>query len=200
MSNLKSVFVAVAVLLVFMVTPAFPQQMAGCRSGTFIGSYTTLITIPDTWGDGSNLLNQTIFQLNLHSDGTAIQEFSGSPDTMLSGGMETPRVGSWTCRSDGKLVVTLIWATYVPTNDAVNHPVVTPIPPPVDILLSRHFRATYLFSVTDANTLTRVQARNRAYDATQDPTDPTGGVLGPLVTNVRVYKRVVASDADLIAP
>src|SRR5215471_4182810 len=77
MSNLKSVLVAVVVLSVFMVTPAFPQGMAGCRSGMFIGSYTTLITFPDIWGDGSNLLNQTIFQLNLHSDGTATQEFSG---------------------------------------------------------------------------------------------------------------------------
>jgi hypothetical protein len=200
MSKLRNVLVAVVALSLFMTTPAFPQGNAGCKTGKFIGSYTTLITFPDIWGDGSNLLNQTIFQLDLHSDGTATQEFSGAPDIMLSGGTETPRVGSWTCRSDGKLVVTLIWATYFPTNDAVNHPVVTPIPPPVDLLLSGHFRATYLFSVTDTNTMTRIQARNRAYDATQDPTDPTGGVLGPLLTNVRVYKRVVASDADLLAP
>lgn len=115
---------------------------------------------------------------------------------MLSGGTFSSQIGSWTCRSDGKLVVTLIWANYNPTNDAVNHPVVTPIPPPVDILLSGHTRATYLFSVTDANTLTRTQARNRQYDATQDPTDPTGGVLGPLATNVRVYKRLAASDGS----
>jgi hypothetical protein len=40
MSKLKSVLVAVVVLSVFMVTPAFPQGNAGCRSGMFIGSYT----------------------------------------------------------------------------------------------------------------------------------------------------------------
>ena len=119
---------------------------------------------------------------------------------MLSGGTFSSEIGSWTCRTDGKLVVTLIWANYIPTNDAVNHPVVTPIPPPVDIILSGHGRATYLMSVTDANTLTRTQARTRNYDPTQDPTDATGGVLGPLRTGLIVYKRVVASDADLLAP
>jgi hypothetical protein len=200
MSKLKSVLVAVVLLSAFMVTPAFPQGLAGCKNGMFIGSYTTLITFPDIWGDGTFVLNQTIRQLTLHSDGTANQEDTAAPDIMLSGGTFSSQIGSWTCRSDGKLVVTLIWANYNPTNDAVNHPVVTPIPPPVDILLSGHTRATYLFSVTDANTLTRTQARNRQYDATQDPTDPTGGVLGPLATNVRVYKRLVASDADLLAP
>jgi hypothetical protein len=56
------------------------------------------------------------------------------------------------------------------------------------------------FSVTDANTLTLTQSRARVYDPTQDPTDPTGGSLEPLSTNLNVvYKRVVASDADLLA-
>jgi len=200
MSKLKSVLVALVALSVFMVTPAFPQGIAGCKTGKFIGSYTTLVTFPDVWGDGTLVLNQTIRQLTLHSDGTANQEDTAAPDIMLSGGTFSSQIGSWTCRSDGQLVVTLIWANYNPTNDAVNHAVVTPIPPPVDILLSGHTRATYLFSVTDANTLTRIQARNRNYDQTQDPTDPTGGVLGPLTANVRVYKRLVASDADLLAP
>jgi hypothetical protein len=199
MAKLRNV-VAFLALSLFMVTPAFPQGTADCRSGMFVRSYTTLITLPDVWGDGSNVLNQTIFQLNLHSDGTATQEFSGAPLIMLSSGTETRRIGSWTCRSDGKLVVALIWATYFPTNDSLNHPTATPTRPPVDLVLSGHFKATYLFSVTDANTLTRFQARNRNYDPTQDPTDPTGGVLGPLFSNVGVYKRVVASDADLLAP
>ena len=166
----------------------------------FVGSYTTLFTFLDVWSDGTNVEHQLINQLNLHSDGTVTYDRAGGPDLMLSFGLATTGVGSWTCRSDGQLVVTLIWANYNPTNDAVNHPVVTPIPPPVDILLSGHTRATYLFSVTDANTLTRIQARNRNYDQMQDPTDPTGGVLGPLNTDVVVSKRVVASDADLLAP
>ena len=117
---------------------------------------------------------------------------------MLSGGTTSSRVGSWTCRNNGQLVVTLIFAGYLPTADALNHPSIVPTPP-VDILLLQHNKTTYLFSVTDANTLTRTQARNRRYNATQDPTDPTGGVLQPLNTNVVVYKRLVASDADLLA-
>jgi hypothetical protein len=200
MSKLKSVLVAVVVLSVFMVTPAFPQGIAGCRSGMFIGSYTTLITFSDLWGDGTNVLNQTIRQLTLHSDGTASQEDTAAPDIMLSGGTFSSQIGTWTCRSDGKLVVTLMWGNFTPTNDIHLGATVTPIPPPVDIILFGHTRATYLFSVTDANTLTRIQARNRNYDPTQDPTDPAGGVLGRLRTNLIVYKRLVASDADLLAP
>jgi len=200
MSKLKSILLAVVVLSVFMVTPAFPQGNAGCKNGKFIGSYIALVTVPDVWGDGTNVLHQTLRQLTLHSDGTANQEDTSALDIMLSGGTISSEVGSWKCLSDGQLVVTLIWASYTPTNDAVNHPVATPIPPPVDLLLSGHTRTTHLFSVTDVNTLTRTEARNRTYDATEDPTDPTGGVLGPLVTIVRVYKRVVASDADLLAP
>jgi len=204
MPKLRNVVVAFLALSVFMVTPSFAQgqqgQNAGCWSGTFVGSYTLLVTFPDLWGDRSNLVHQTIGQLNLHSDGTATQEGSYAPDLLLSFGTETPRAGSWKCRSDGKLVVTLIFAQYVPTTDAINHPSTVPNPPPVDLLLSGHFRNTYLFSVTDANTLTRIKLRSRFYDPSQDPTNPNGGVLQPLNTNVAVYKRVVASDADLLAP
>jgi len=119
---------------------------------------------------------------------------------MLSFGLSTPSVGSWTCRRDGRLVVTVIFAIYEPTTDAINHPSTVPAPPPVDLFLLEHIRATYLFSVTDTNTLTRIQARNRRYNATQDPSDPTGGVLGTLNTAAVVYTRLVASDADLLAP
>lgn len=197
--KLRNVLAAFVVLSVFMVTPAFSQG-AGCKNGRFIGSYTHLVTFSDIWGDGSNVENQTIRQLTLHSDGMAIEEDTSLPDIMLSAGTASPRVGSWTCRNDGKLVVTLIWANYNPTTDAKNHPLSVPNPPPVDIVLAQHIRATYLFSVTDANTLTRTEARSRVYSATDDPTDPTGGVLQPITTAIFVYTRVVASDADLLAP
>ena len=202
MAKLRNVVVAFFVLWVFMVIPAYPQGNgnAGCKTGKFIGSYTSVDSDPDLWGDGSNVVHQFIAQLNLHSDGTVIEEFSGAPDTMLSFGLTTPRVGSWTCRKDGMLVVTTILALYGPTADAINHPSTVPFPPPVDLFLVAHNRTTFLFSVTDANTLTRIQARTRRYDASQDPTDPTGGVLRPLNTNVVVYTRLVASDADLLAP
>ena len=199
MSKLRNVVLAFLALSVLMLTPAFPQGNAGCKTGTFIGSYTHLDTFPDLWGDGSLVLHQTIRQLALHSDGTAVEETTGAPDIMLSGGTTSSRVGGWTCRNDGQLVVTLMFAVYLPTADALNHPSIVPTPP-VDLLLVQHSRATYLFSVTDANTLTRTQARTRRYNATEDPTDPTGGVLQPLSTSVVVYKRLVASDADLLAP
>lgn len=201
MSTLRNGVVVFFALLVLMAAPAFPQATgnAGCKTGLFVGSYTHADTITDLWGDGTNVVNQTIRQLTLHSDGTATEESTGAPDIMLSGGTTSSRIGSWTCRNDGKLVVTLIFAVYLPTADALSHPSIVPAPP-VDILLSQHTRGTYLFSVTDANTLTRIQSRNRVYDATQDPTDPTGGVLRPLNTNPVVYTRLVASDADLIAP
>jgi hypothetical protein len=199
MSKLRNIVLACLVLSVFMVMPAFPQGNAGCKNGKFIGSYTHLDTFPDLWGDGTFVLNQTIRQLTLHSDGTATEETTAAPDIMLSGGTTSSRVGSWTCRNDGQLVVTLIFAAYLPTADALNHPSIVPTPP-VDILLFQHSRTTYLFSVTDANTLTRTQSRTRRYTATEDPTDPTGGVLQPLVTGPVVYTRLVASDADLLAP
>jgi hypothetical protein len=200
MSKLKSVLVAVVVLSVFLVTPAFPQGIAGCKNGKFIGSYTHVDAIPDIWGDGSNVEHQLIQQLNLHSDGTVTQENAGGPDLMLSFGLSTPFIGSWTCRNDGMLVVTVIAAIYEPTTDAINHPTTVPAPPPVDLFLFQHARVTSLFSVTNANTLTRIQARTRRYPAAEDPTDPTGGILGRLRTPGDVYTRLVASDADLLAP
>lgn len=202
MSKLRNVVVALSVLSVFLVIPAFPQGHgnAGCKTGKFIGSYIHVDAFSDIWGDGSFVEHQLIQQLNLHSDGTVTNEFAGAPDTMLSFGLSTPSVGSWTCREDGRLVVTVIFAVYGPTTDAINHPSTVPAPPPVDLFLVQHTRATYLFSVTDANTLTRIRARNRRYNATQDPSDPAGGVLRPLNTDVVVFARLVASDADLLAP
>ena len=91
MSKLKNVVIAFFALVVFMVTPAFPQGLAGCRNGMFVGSYTTLITFPDIWGDWTNLLNQTILQLNLHSDGTprALDEVADARrPSAVAGGQE----------------------------------------------------------------------------------------------------------------
>ena len=180
-------------------TSSFAQANAGCKTGKFIGSYTNVKTVSDIWGDGTNVEHQLITQLNLHSDGTVTFDFAGSFDLMLSGGFATTAVGVWTCRKDGMLVVNVIFATYDATTDAINHPTI-PNPPPVDLLLSGHVRSTGLYSVTDANTLTRIQGRPRFYDPAQDPTDPTGGSLGRLNTDVTVYKRLVGSDADLLAP
>jgi hypothetical protein len=200
MSKVKSLMVALAALSVLAAVPAFAQGNgnAGCKNGKFVGSYTSAQTLLDLWGDGSNVDHTVIYQLNLHSDGTADQYWTGFPDLLLSGGTGSPFVGSWTCRKDGTLVVTFLTASYVPTPDAGSHGIIPT--PPVDLLLVVHDRFTYLFSVTDGDTLTRIQLRRRQYSVTDDPSDPTGGTLFPLNTAVLEYKRLVASDADLLAP
>ena len=200
MLKLKNVMLALFALSAFMVMPAFAQN-AGCKNSKFIGSYTlTDTSLSDLWGDGTNVSHTVIFQLNLHSDGTADQYWTGFPDIMLSGGSGSAWIGSWKCRDDGVLVVTTIHANYVPTTDAKNHPTTVPKPPPVDLILDSHVRSTWLFSVTDADTLTRTQSRNRVYGVTEDPSDPNGGTLRNLNNNQFIYKRLVASDADLFLP
>lgn len=195
MSKLKHAMVALVALTVFMVRPAFADS--GCKNGKFVGSYTQATLFTDIWGDGSGVDHTLVSQLNLHGDGTVYEEFSGFPDIMLSAGTGTPAIGSWQCRQDGKLVVTTISTAYAPTNDAALHGIPNV---PTDLLLLFNLRTTRLFSVTDENTLTRIQARTRRYAPAQDPTDPTGGTLRPLNTTVVPYKRLVASDADLLAP
>lgn len=195
MSKLTKSMFALMGLLVFTAVPAFSQS--GCKNGKFAGSYVTTVTFPDVWGDGSNIKHTFVLQLNLHSDGTVFENYTGLPDLMLSSGTGTPSVGSWQCRQDGKLIVTLINTGYVPTNDAASHGIPNV---PVDLLLLFHSRTTYLFAVNDENTLTRIQARSRTYAAAEDPTDPNGGTLRPLNISAVDYKRLVASDADLLAP
>jgi len=201
MLKLKNVMLALVVLSIFMVIPAFAQDK-GCKNIKFYGSYTLTDTadLTDLWGDGTNVSHTVIFQLNLHSDGTADQYWTGFPDIMLSGGSGSSWIGSWKCREDGMLVVTTIHANYVPTTDAKNHPTTVPNPPPVDLILSSHARSTWLFAVTDANTLTRIQARGRIYGVTEDPSDPNGGTLRNPSNNQVIYKRLAASDADLLLP
>ena len=195
MSKLKNTLFVFVALSAFMVTPALAQS--GCKNGKFVGSYVRSMSVPDVWGDGSGIQHTYVYQLDLTSDGAVHEEVTGSPDIMLSSGSATPRVGSWQCRPDGQLVVTVISAIYATTNDAAMHGILNV---PTDLLLFSHDRTTYLFSVTDENTLTRIQARIRRYAPAQDPTDPQGGTLRPLDTSVVEYKRLVASDADLLAP
>lgn len=195
MSKLKNVMLSL-VALVFMVTPAFAahdNDHEGCKNGKFVGSYTRPQTMNDIWLDSTGVNHTVLFQLNLQSDGTAFQYWTGFPDLMLQG-TGSPYVGSWKCRDDGKLVVTLITATYLQTTNTHGNPA------PFDLLLQNHSRITSLFTVTDRKTLTRTEARSRVYSVTEDPSDPTAGTLHPLNTTVVVYKRLVASDADLLAP
>ena len=195
MSKLRNTLFALLALSTFLVMPAFAET--GCKNGKVVGSYVSIIHSPDVWGDGSNVNHTFLNQLTLTSDGNVSEQFTGAPDIMLSSGTVTTSIGNWQCRQDGKLVVTTINSVYLRTNDAVLHGILNV---PVDLFLFLNARNTYLFSVTDDNTLTRIQARSRGYAAADDPTDPQGGILNPLNTDVVVYKRLVGSDADLVAP
>lgn len=190
MQKLRIVIVTLA-LSAMAAMPALAQS-AGCRSGRFVGSYTLASPI-DVFGDGS-VSHTYVFQLTLHADGTAEEYWTGLPDYMINFGTGSPWIGSWGCRKDGKLVVTTLRANYLPIAAG------GPVPPP-DIELVQTIRSTYLFKVTDDHTLTRVQARGRYYTPDQDPTDPSGGVLQTNIdTTTQVFKRLAASDADLLLP
>jgi hypothetical protein len=146
----------------------------------------------DVFGDGS-VFHTFVNVLSLHGDGTAEQYFTGIPDYMINTGSGTPQFGSWGCRTDGRLVVSFLAAGFQPVA-----PGTYPLTPYADIEMAFYRRSTYLFKVTDDNTLTRVRARSRGYAPDQDPTDPAGGTLGPITTTPLVYKRLAASDADLL--
>ena len=195
MSKVMNTILTLVAVTLLIVTPAFAET--GCKTGKFVGSYTTTRTSLDVWGDGSGVSHTFVYQLNLTSDGTASEQFTGTPDLMLSEGTSTPAIGSWKFRQDGQLVVNLISTVNVPTHDAALHgfPNV-----PTDLLLFLNVRTTYLFSVADDNTLIRIQARNRRYPANADPTNPQAGTLGALDSSSVIYQRLVASDADLLAP
>lgn len=187
---LKKTVLALAVLAIFMVIPAFAGT--GCKNAKFAGSYTLANPNVDVFGDGS-VIHSFVFQLTLHEDGTANSYWTGLNDYFINLGTGSPSIGSWTCRNDGKLIVNLISATYTPAVPTGNAP--SP-----DVTLLRHVRSTQLFSIVNNNTITRDQARARLYNPSQDPTDPNGGTLLALNNTQLTYNRLVASDADLLAP
>ena len=186
---LRKVTINLTVVLILLAGTAFG---ANCKNGKFVGSYTSPNLDVDLFGDGS-VVHSLVFQLNLRSDGTADQYWTGAPDYLINLGSGSPWIGSWDCRNDGKLVVTMLRASYVPTTPSAN--AVNP-----DIELLNHVRNTYLFSIDDQNTLTRIQSRARVYDIHDDPTDPAGGTLGTISNAHVVYRRLIATDADLLAP
>jgi hypothetical protein len=190
----SKVLLIIAAIAIFMVVPSFGGPATGCNKIKFLGSYTRPVLNQDILLDGT-VIHSTAFQLNLSSDGTAIQYWTGFPDYAINTGTGSPWIGSWTCRIDGKLVVTFISATFAPVS-AGSNPYVTA----QDVALDGHARTTYLFSVDDQNTLTKIQSRSRFYAPTEDPTDEAGGILGNLSTITYSYKRLIASDADLLAP
>ena len=188
----KMIFVLLALVIFSFASSA--EAATGCKKFNFTGSFTRPQLNFDVFGDGS-VTHSFVYQLNLHTDGTATQYWTGADDFMMNAGTGSPWTGSWKCRDDGKLVVTLITANYIPVS-AGSNPNLTV----ADVSLLSHVRTTYLFSVDSENTLTRVQVRSRTYGPNADPTDPAGGTLGALNTQTFTYTRLVATDADLLAP
>jgi hypothetical protein len=164
----------------------------GCKTTKFVGSYTRVDPVTDVFANGS-VMHQYFFQLVINADGSALQFWTGSLDYPLNTGTGAPIIGSWTCRADGKLLATFLTAGYNPTPPTANTTL-------SDVSLGFSQRLTYLFSVDDENTLTRFQARARTYGPTDDPTNASGGTLGPISARVITYKRLVASDTDLLLP
>ena len=191
----RRTFIALMAITVFLTITAVAGPKTGCRKFNAVGTFLTPTLNDDVFGDGSAIHNLA-FQLTLSSDGNANQYWTGLPDYLINAGTGSPQIGSWTCRDDGKLVIVLLSASYAPV-PAFQNPNATS----QDVELVSHSRTTYLFSVDDDNTLTRIQSRTRRYLPNQDPTNAAGGtLLAANTTNNSVYKRLAASDADLLAP
>ena len=113
-----------------------------------------------------------IDQLTLSIDGRAYWFSSSSFDLILLGTF-IPEIGSWTCLSDGKVLVTTVGSAYVqnsPANDV-------PQPgQPLDINISFNHRYTQKLSPLDYDTLQPTHQIATRVPLSDDPLGP--GVVG----------------------
>lgn len=191
----KTCALALCGIGLLMANSGFANTNSGCLAKTFFGTYTLVEYFQnlDVKGDGTLFEDRTwVYQLSFYRDGIVEQNWTASFDYPLSLGMNPNWIGSWTCRSDGKLVVTTLRGDFAPA------PGVQGVP--ADLALVGHIRNTFLFSVVNQNIVRSIQNRTRYYNMSEDPTDPNAGTLFPLNTNVYEYKRFKASGADLVAP
>jgi hypothetical protein len=191
----KQIWLLAAALLIFTALPAIAGPKGGCNQFKFTGSFTRPQPATDLLGDGD--FHSFIRQLNVDGDGSLVVFWSAAPDYLINAGTGTPFVGAWTCRPDGKLLVNFIYATYIPVLPSQD---TTGQLTSQDIKLANHFRVTQLWTVDSDNQITVVQSRTRTYQAAQDPTDPTLGILSAINATTATYTRLVPSDADLLAP
>jgi len=186
---LKTSILAITLILTVTIGTAVAGD---CSNENFFGTYTRVDPATDVFGDG--LVNhQYVYQLVLTSSGSVYQYWTGLPDYQLTFGSGTPSIGSWECRSDGKLIVNVITSVLAPVGP--DEHIASP-----DLSLSGYYRSTYLFKINGRNKMTRIQARTRTYGPDEDPTNTAGGTLGALSTTQIVYNRLLASDADLLVP
>src|SRR6476660_3361952 len=151
---LRRTIIALAAITIFMSVTALAGPKTGCNKfnvvGTFIAPSTADVFAFQTPPDHT-VIHKLVFQLTLHADGTVNQYWTGLPDFQPAAGTGSPQIGSWACRSDGKLVIILIQASYFGATSADDPHVVT-----ADTILFSHSRTTYLLSVDDDNTITRL--------------------------------------------
>ena len=187
--------ITLALCIVAMLSLASSAKaFTGCRKYNFIGTFNRVTPDLDLFGDGT-AVHTWIVQVQIHLDGTVRYFGSGAPEFMMNFGTGSDYIGSWTCRPDGKLILTGIEATYAPVNSTMNPNAVVP-----DLVLTGYARTTYLLSVDSDDQLTKLQARSRYYGANDDPTNPTGGTLSDFFNSHYTLTRLRASDADLNLP
>lgn len=186
----KRTIFSVIVLSFFLASPALFAKKADdsvCKVATVAGSYVRVKQANYSGVDRTFLL-----QLNLSSDGIALQNFTGGLDLIDYYGGESNDIGSWECREDGKLLVTMYRAEYpaISTDPFTAGPIQA-------AELRRHFLVSYLFIVTSADTLTTVEIGLKEFDMSEDPTDPAAGILRNPDLNEYEYNRVKPTDAYL---
>jgi hypothetical protein len=108
-----------AVVAIFTVAPTFAAP-TGCNKIKFQGTYTRAAVNQDVLGD-QTVFHSWVFQLEIRADGTAALNSSAYYDFMINTGTNSPGIGNWTCRADGKLVVTTLAALVFPIGPTQIH-------------------------------------------------------------------------------
>ncbi|MFC1777540.1 hypothetical protein ACFL3I_09400 [Pseudomonadota bacterium] len=190
-------FISLAAVSLLFAGSAFAgkKDNAGnmCKDKDVVGSYMQSAEYDFTDGYGNLVDRFYVDQLNLSSGGTVHERLTAGQDLIMYAGLGSTWLGSWTCRNDGKLLVTALSADYAPI------PTNTLFPGSLsDIALVYHYRWTYLFSVEDKDTLKLEKYAVRGYGMTEDPTDPdAGGII--IEGDEEIYlDRLIPSDADLL--
>ena len=194
--KIKNLF-TIVLLSMCLASTSFAGQNGNngtfCKAQDIVGSYVAVIQRTHT-GAGGELIDRTqIFQLNLSAGGTAHMFYTGLIDFPFTYGTRSPYIGSWSCRADGKLVMTTITARYFPTSfDPFSGQPVT------DVEIHSHWRHNRVFTVEDKDTITLRQSILRQYSMSEDPSDAGGGSVpfGELTSDLE-FNRVVPSDAGL---
>ncbi len=176
----KRTIVWVSMLIFAVSTTAFASAPDGddgnvCQSKTWLGSYVVQVPI-----NGKQFLEY--FQFG--ESGTVRHSATFYPEQMISSGTSTPSVGTWKCRTDGTIALTLIFASFPPDGAG-------------DLTLGYHVRASLILQITGKKVLTRTKLVARVYPDSFDPTNPNIGFIAFVTDDPEDYTKLEVSDADL---